>query len=489
MKRGATAAVGETPPQNLEAEQSTLGSMLLDREMAKAVLAILDPADFWREVHERIFQAMADLAAREEPIDLVSVVGELRAHSLIGEIGGPVYLTTLMDSVPTPANGEYYARMVLDTSERRQVIADCREISAAALSPNGLDWREAAKPLIYLSGGKGKGKYLAALRKVSQVERTEVHWLWEPRIAYGNLTIIQGDIGIGKTMVACALATATTLGYGLPGGKRGKPANVLLCLTEDDGGSSVRPRLEDMGCDLDRAYIHMNEMAMILFDGDGFARLEAYMEECQPDLVVLDPLTGFVSDKIDINRANHIKPILMRLAALAVKYECAILVLNHITKSGDTRGLHRGLGSIAIAGSARSVILAGQDRETRDRALLHVKSNMRGLAPPIGYKIAEDGCFGWTGDSTLTEEQFFSPPPPEDGTPLAEAVDYLESCLIDGPKPGKDLTKAAHAMGISQRTLERAKGRLKVKSQQIREQSKVGIVGWMWSLPAQEGKS
>src|SRR4051794_7484727 len=104
MNRAAAIFVDRLPPQNLEAEQSALGSMLLDKLAAERVLEVLQPQDFYREVHERIFTSMWELAEQGEPVDLVTVAEELRRRNMLDAVGGAVYLTTLMDSVPTAAN-------------------------------------------------------------------------------------------------------------------------------------------------------------------------------------------------------------------------------------------------------------------------------------------------------------------------------------------------------------------------------------------------
>jgi replicative DNA helicase len=115
--------VDRVPPQNLEAEQSVLGSMLLERDAIARVVEIVRPEDFYRDVHRRVFEVIADLFERGEPADLISVTDRLRARGVLDDVGGAAYITSLLHAVPTAANVEYYARLVVQKSMLRQMIA------------------------------------------------------------------------------------------------------------------------------------------------------------------------------------------------------------------------------------------------------------------------------------------------------------------------------------------------------------------------------
>ncbi len=130
------AVMDRVPPQNLEAEQSALGSMLLDKLAAERVLEILMPEDFYREAHERIYACMWDLAEQGEPVDLVTVAEELRRRNVLDAVGGAAYLTTLLDTVPTAANADYYARIVEEKAILRRLIDASSEIAGLAYEPH-----------------------------------------------------------------------------------------------------------------------------------------------------------------------------------------------------------------------------------------------------------------------------------------------------------------------------------------------------------------
>jgi replicative DNA helicase len=116
------------PPQNIEAEQSVLGAILIENESLNKVLEILTADDFYREAHRKIFNALINLSERDEPADLITVKNELQKTNQLDSIGGASYITSLMDSVPTAANIEYYAKIVKEKAILRNLIQTSTEI-------------------------------------------------------------------------------------------------------------------------------------------------------------------------------------------------------------------------------------------------------------------------------------------------------------------------------------------------------------------------
>lgn len=116
------------PPQNLEAEQSVLGSMLLDKEAIDEVTDILTGQDFYRDSHRYIFEAILSLYAKQEPVDLITLADELKNQGLLEKVGGASYLALLASMVPTAANARYYAEIVAEKSLLRSLILACTSI-------------------------------------------------------------------------------------------------------------------------------------------------------------------------------------------------------------------------------------------------------------------------------------------------------------------------------------------------------------------------
>ncbi len=118
------------PPQNLEAEQGVLGSMLLDRDAIARVVEAVRAEDFYRDAHRVIFAAMVDLFERGEPVDLITVTNRLASMGKIEDVGGATYLASLPNVVPTAANVDYYAGIVLEKSMLRALINAGTHIAA-----------------------------------------------------------------------------------------------------------------------------------------------------------------------------------------------------------------------------------------------------------------------------------------------------------------------------------------------------------------------
>ena len=111
-----------TPPQDVAAEQSVVGAMLLSKDAIADVVETLRESDFYRPAHQLIYAAILDLYGRGEPADAVTVSGELTRIGELGRVGGAPYLHTLVASVPTAANAGYYARIVKERAVLRRLV-------------------------------------------------------------------------------------------------------------------------------------------------------------------------------------------------------------------------------------------------------------------------------------------------------------------------------------------------------------------------------
>ena len=120
------------PPQNIEAEQSVLGSLLIDRDAIIITAPFLRAEDFYREAHGQIYAAILDLHERREPSDLVTVSDELQRRGQLEQVGGSAYLTSLIGSVPTSIHVEHYAHIVERTSVLRRLIEAAGKIAGLA---------------------------------------------------------------------------------------------------------------------------------------------------------------------------------------------------------------------------------------------------------------------------------------------------------------------------------------------------------------------
>jgi len=127
------------PPQDIEAEKSVLGSLMLDKNAIVNVADFLLPSDFYENKHQKIYSTIIELWSKGEPVDILTVSHELKAKKELSSVGGIEYLTELADSVPTSAHLEHYAKIVKEQRVRRDLIAAASEISEKAFNDKNFE--------------------------------------------------------------------------------------------------------------------------------------------------------------------------------------------------------------------------------------------------------------------------------------------------------------------------------------------------------------
>jgi hypothetical protein len=325
----------------------------------------------------------------------------------------------------------------------------------------------------------GNGSASSRVRRMSDVQPETVTFLWAPYIPLRKLTMLEGDPGQGKSCMTAAVAASGSLGTGLPGMGSFEPWSTLFFTVEDGLADTLRPRLDAMGADCSLIFAHPETID--LSNPGGLAEVEREIEARRPRLVVIDPIVAYVGARTDTYRANEVRSILAPLAALAERFDCSIVAVRHLSKAKGGRSIYAGQGSIDFTAAARSVLLAGSaaDDPAR-RALIHIKCNVAQQGPALGYAIV-DGLFGWTGATTLTAGDLLASEV-RDGDRSAEdeAATFLQDALGDGPVDAKVVQADAKRAGIAERTLKRAKSRLRVEA---RKRGFGEDGAWVWSLP------
>ena len=295
--------------------------------------------------------------------------------------------------------------------------------------------------------------------RMSDVELTPVEWLWKPYLPFGKLSVLQGNPGEGKTYFAMHLAAACTNGKLLPNMERMEPFNVIYQTAEDGLGDTVKPRLIEAGADLDRVLvIDDSEVQLTLSD----ERIEKAIIENNARLVIIDPIQAYLGADVDMNRANEVRPIFMRLGQVAQRTGCAILLIGHLNKAAGMQSLQRGLGSIDIAAAVRSVMFIGKlKHDPSMRILTHEKSS---LAPPgmsLAFSLGDEGGFRWVGEYDITADEMLSGIEPQRETKTQQAKDLIFTLLAGGKQVlSEDIDKAALERGIPGRTVRDAKREL-----------------------------
>lgn len=338
---------------------------------------------------------------------------------------------------------------------------------------------------------------------ITNFESRAISWLWPGRIPLGKLTIVDGDPGMGKSVITNAdIAARVTTGKPMPDGTNGigSPRSVVLVVAEDDIGDTVRPRLEAAGADMEYVFtlpVRRNSKGNVvpLVIPDDLERLRETMDEVQAALVVVDPITAFLPERTNTHNDASVRKALGPLKELAESTGAAVVMIRHLNKSGEGKALYRGGGSIAFSGSARSGLMVERIPDDPDWCgLAQVKGNLSHGAKTLLYRLVsvhdsqpdfpyEVPVVEWGGESDLTADQLFAK---KDGRKHApereEAKRFLVEVLREGPVRMKEVRAQAEAAGHSWMTVKRAASDIAVDKRAVRK-ADGGIKAWEWSLP------
>ena len=280
--------------------------------------------------------------------------------------------------------------------------------------------------------------------------------IWKPYIPFGKVTIVQGNPGEGKTTFALRLAAACTTGGTLPGMKPLPPFQVIYQTAEDGLGDTVKPRLMEAEADLDRVLV-IDEAKRELTLSD--ERIEKAITQNGARLIILDPIQAYMGEKTDMNRANEVRPMFRRLADVAERTGCAVILIGHLNKAAGGQSAYRGLGSIDFRAAARSVLLIGRvKREPNVRVIVHDKSSLAPEGKPVAFCLDPETGFSWIGEYDITADELLSGAGGNTATKTEQAERLILDLLADGKElASEDIVKAAAEAGISERTVQNAK--------------------------------
>ena len=321
------------------------------------------------------------------------------------------------------------------------------------------------------------------LINMEQVEVEKIDWLLYPFIPFGKVTIVQGDPGEGKTTMVLQIIAKLTKGEAvLPSDSDEsalekktmvlEPVNVIYQTAEDGLGDTIKPRLLSAGADCSRVMvIDDGDQALTMMD----ARLEEAIIQTKARLVVLDPIQGFLGADVDMHRANEIRPLMKRVALLAEKYHCAIILIGHMNKNSNGKSSYRGLGSIDFQAAARSVLIVGRIKDEPEiRVVCHVKSSLAPEGKSIAFRLDKDTGFEWIGEYDISADDLLSGD--NRGQKIHVAKEFLQEVLASGSVAQTKVAEEAESRGIKKKTLWNAKKELEIDSVKIGNQ-------WFWMLP------
>lgn len=351
-----------------------------------------------------------------------------------------------------------------------------------------------------VANGAGSGRI--RVRTASTITARRVEFLDQRRtLPRASLAVLAGRPGLGKTILAGKLSADITTGV-LPGVVG--PGNVLYCTGEDDAASVLVPRLMAADANLDRVHFVSRAEGPLdtpLVLPEDVAELVDHAKAVDAVLCVIDPISAFLSGKVDSHRDADVRGALAPLASLASEVNLTVLAVAHLKKGKESDPLSRVSGSGAFGAAPRSVLILGSDPgdENGDggnrRVLAHAKCNVAPLAGSLALHIEEvdidiDGApyavpvLREDGDSDHSAADILDVPTEDARSVRDEAKEWLVGAL-EHPVRSKELKSTAKDAGLSTRTLERAKKDLEIKADQ-------GADGWYWLPPGQttlEGES
>jgi len=342
----------------------------------------------------------------------------------------------------------------------------------------------------------------------SDIKSEPINWLWPERIAFGKLTMFSGDPGLGKSLIAIAIAAIVSIKNSLwPVDNIEAPyVDTLILSAEDDSADMIKPRLEAAGADC--SHIHILEAIQTEeLDSEGNKTLRAFsLKNDIPQLkkafqsnpnckvLIIDPISAYL-DGTDSHANADVRGLLAPLTDLAAQYKVAVIAVNHLNKSENTKNsLYRSIGSIGFVATARTSFLVTKDKDSREdppRVLvLPQKSNIAKLRKGFAYSVhtAENKApfIKWEDkpvDIMADEITLASMNSKEEQAENDWVVDFLEDELRNGPVLVEKIFKEAKKVGIKEKRLRITYAKMGgIKSQKSSYKG-----GWIWALPNYEG--
>ena len=376
------------PPQNIEAEQSVIGAMLIDKNAVSLVTEKLMPEDFYRQAHQVIYSAILTLHSKNEPIDMITLINELKKMNRLDDVGGVAYITLLANVVPTAANAKYHAQIVEEKSTLRQLVEGGTAI--ASLGYEGADdvpviIDQAEKMILRISNRKGS-KDFAEISEVLSDTINHIQAVLESRqsitgVATGfvdldkltaglhpsDFIILAARPSMGKTALALNIAQNVAI----RGAREGQPkkrvaffslemsreqlVQRMLCSEADVDAQRLRAGADVRDKDTDNADLWnklwvaadlLSNAQIFIDDTPGITIMEMRSKarrlqaEGGLDLVVIDYLQlmqGTTGRNNSDNRQQEVSEISRGLKALARELNVPVLALSQLSRSVEAR--------------------------------------------------------------------------------------------------------------------------------------------------------
>ncbi|WP_236913953.1 replicative DNA helicase [Clostridium sp. Cult2] len=369
-------ALGKIPPHSLEAEQSVLGAMILNKEAINTAIEQLHPEDFYKEANKEIFEAIIELFNRNEPVDLITLSEELRKRGTLEKLGGVTYLAELSGGVAITSNVKYYCDIVEEKSILRRLIKSCDEILTKSYEDSeeiNSIIEQAEKNIFDITQGRHREGF-APLKEVlldsfTRIEEMAAHQGELTGLTTGFIDIDQKLSGMqksdlillaarpsmGKTALGINIATNSSIKaeasvaiFSLEMSKEQLVQRMISSVSHVDLQKIISGRLnEDEWIKIIDAMGPLSQAKIFIDDTAGISLTEMKAKcrrlkiERGLDLIVIDYLQLMQSDSRQENRQQEISSISRGLKALAKEMNCPVIALSQLSRAPELRSDHR----------------------------------------------------------------------------------------------------------------------------------------------------
>ena len=366
--------IDRIPPQNIEAEQSVLGALLLDANAIDKIGEILRPEDFYRQDNRIIYEAILALRGKGQAVDLVTVTEELRAMGKLEEVGGTATITALSNAVPTAANVEYHAKIVEEKALRRQLISAATDVASSGyVEEEDIDKTiDAAEQKIMAVANRKSFQNTVTIKEIVKSAMGRIEKLYDSKEAFtglptgfkdfdkmtsglqpSDLIIVAARPSMGKSSLVLNIAEHVALK-----GKKSvaffslemsKEQLVQRLLCSEAGIDASRLRIgqlqEDEWPKLIQAASRLSNAKIMLDDSTGITALEMrgkarrWKNENGLDLIIVDylQLMQGTSKRNSDNRQNEMSEISRSLKGLARELDVPVIALSQLSRSVESR--------------------------------------------------------------------------------------------------------------------------------------------------------
>lgn len=342
--------------------------------------------------------------------------------------------------------------------------------------PKGADKRHSKSDEEESHDEKERNHFLK-FERLSDVKEEEIDFLWRPYLARGEVTILEGDPGLGKSYLAQMVAGSIVEGRRIKSPYKAQPkakGGVVYFDMENSAGSVTKPRLTQNGYHNLENY-HVVQQPFSIDDEEAMDYVYEQLEEIRPSLVVFDTLNTYIG-RADTHKASEVAQAFGQFAKIAKDFNCSVLVLRHLTK-GSGSAMYRGQGSITFAGLARVVIAVGVDPDdTETRVMAVVKMNFAKAPQGLSFRIEErpkgESEFIWGDFVNLSAQEVMDAAAAareegKQGTHVQDAMEFLEATITGAAIETEKLYRMAEKRSISKKMLDRASTKLGVVKKTI----------------------